>query len=73
MTAYIVKYCVQENGAYIVGVLSAHMRVRTAQHEVAEISRDLLAKGFEQQSDSSVFVTKSHTVTLYIETLAIID
>jgi len=73
MKAYIVKYCAQEKGAYIVGVLSAHMSARTAQHELAETSRDLMATGFEQQGDGSVFATKSRTITLYIETLTIID
>lgn len=74
MVAYLVKYTAQERGAYISGVLSAHLSQRTAHHTLTETCRDLLAKGWNQTDElNNTFVTAKRTLTLYIEELTITD
>lgn len=65
---YLLKYTVQENSAYIVGILSAHMSMKSAAQELATTMADLENNGWTRKdrgmSLESIRTAKIETSTL---------
>lgn len=67
---YLLKYTVQEQSAYIVGILSAHMSMKGASQELAKTMADLENNGWTRtdrgMSLESILNTKIETATLHL-------
>lgn len=65
---YLLKYTVQEQSAYIVGILSAHLTMKSAAQELAKTMTDLENNGWTRKDRGmtidSIVTTKIETSTL---------
>lgn len=67
---YLLKYTVQEQSAYIVGILSAHFSMKSAAQELAKTMTDLENHGWTRKDRGmtidSFRQTKIETSTLHL-------
>lgn len=67
---YLLKYTVQEQSAYIVGILSAHLTMKGAAQELAKTMTDLENNGWSRKDRGmtieSIRMTKIETSTLHL-------
>lgn len=69
---YLLKYTVQEQSAYIVGILSAHLSMKSAAQELAKTMTDLENNGWCRKdrgmSIESIRLSKIESSTLHLYT-----
>lgn len=69
---YLLKYTVQEQSAYIVGILSAHFTMKGAAQELAKTMANLENNGWNRKDRGmaieSIRLTKIETSTLHLYT-----